>query len=53
MARVVREALQAEVNVPAGDMVQFVAAYGAGLLAHRRLRALGPAAGAGARATVP
>lgn len=49
MARVVREALQAEVNVPAGDMVQFVAAYGAGLLAQRRVRELGPAA----RAAVP
>jgi len=41
MARVVREALKAEVNVPAGEMVQFVSAYGAGLLGQRRLEVLG------------
>jgi len=37
MARVVREALQAEVNVPPPDLVQFVPAYGAALLGQRRL----------------
>jgi (R)-2-hydroxyacyl-CoA dehydratese activating ATPase len=37
MGRVVREALGAEVNVPPSDLVQCVAAYGAALLAHRRL----------------
>ncbi len=48
MGRVVQEAIKTEVNVPAGDLVQFVAAYGAGLLAQRRLdvRSAG-----GARAT--
>ena len=40
MARVVREALQAEVNVPAPDLVQFVSAYGAALLGQRRLAVL-------------
>lgn len=40
MARVVREALQAEVNVPEPDMVQFVSAYGAALLGQRRLEVL-------------
>jgi predicted CoA-substrate-specific enzyme activase len=46
MGRVVREALGAEVNVPPGDLVQFVAAYGAGLLGQRRadVRAEGGAA---------
>jgi predicted CoA-substrate-specific enzyme activase len=39
MAHVAREALQSEVNVPEGDLVQFVAAYGAGLLGRRRLQA--------------
>ncbi len=40
MARVVREQVQAEVNVPAGEMVQFVAALGAAILGHQRLRKL-------------
>lgn len=40
MARVVREALHADVNVPAPDMVQFVSAYGAALLGQRRLAVL-------------
>ncbi len=44
MGRVVKEALKADVNVPQGDLVQFVAAYGAALLAHRRLDVLGSAA---------
>ena len=42
MARVVRDALQSEVNVPEGDLVQFVSAYGAALLGQRRLEVLGP-----------
>jgi predicted CoA-substrate-specific enzyme activase len=40
MARVVREHLKAEVNVPEGEMVQFTAALGAAILGHRRLRKL-------------
>jgi predicted CoA-substrate-specific enzyme activase len=40
MARVVREALQANVNVPEPGMVQFVSAYGAALLGQRRLDVL-------------
>ena len=50
MGRVVREALKADVNVPEGDLVQFVAAYGAGLLAQRRLDVLGSGAAQGAGA---
>jgi len=51
MGRVVKEALKADVNVPAGDLVQYVSAYGAALLGQRRLDVLGadavraPAAG--------
>ncbi len=41
MARVVRERLKSAVNVPPGDLVQCTAAFGAALLAHRRLRKLG------------
>lgn len=37
MARLVRERLNSEVNVPAGDMVQFTTALGAAVLGHRRL----------------
>ncbi len=37
MVRVAREALRADVNVPEGDLVQFVAALGAAQLGHRRL----------------
>jgi (R)-2-hydroxyacyl-CoA dehydratese activating ATPase len=40
MARVVREKLSAEVNVPEGDMVQFTTALGAAILGHQRLRKL-------------
>jgi len=40
MADVVRQELQADVNVPAGDLVQFVAAYGAACLGQRRCRQL-------------
>lgn len=40
MARVVREALHADVNVPPGDLVQFVPAMGAALLGQRRLDVL-------------
>ena len=40
MARVVREKLNAEVNVPEGDMVQFATALGAAILGHQRLRKL-------------
>lgn len=45
MARIVRDRLGTEVNVPEGDMVQFVTALGAAMLGHRRLQKLGvPAA---------
>jgi predicted CoA-substrate-specific enzyme activase len=51
MVDVVRRELNAEVNVPEGDLVQFVAAYGAACLGQRRLQGQGPteapAAGAG------
>ena len=40
MADVVRSALEASVNVPPGEMVQFTAAFGAALLGQRRLRRL-------------
>jgi len=40
MADVVRSALGAAVNVPEGELVQFTAAFGAGLLGQRRLRRL-------------
>jgi len=44
MGRVVKEALRADVNVPAGDLVQYVSAYGAALLGQRRLDVLGAGA---------
>jgi (R)-2-hydroxyacyl-CoA dehydratese activating ATPase len=40
MARVVRERLKAEVNVPPEGLVQFVGALGAAILAQRRLQKL-------------
>jgi activator of 2-hydroxyglutaryl-CoA dehydratase len=40
MADVVRQELQAEVNVPEGDLVQFTSALGAAILGHRRLEKL-------------
>jgi (R)-2-hydroxyacyl-CoA dehydratese activating ATPase len=40
MARVVREHLKAEVNVPPENLVQFVGALGAAILAQRRLHKL-------------
>lgn len=40
MARVVRDQLGMEVNVPQGDLVQYTSAYGAALLGHRRLAKL-------------
>jgi predicted CoA-substrate-specific enzyme activase len=40
MAEVVRHELQAEVNVPEGDLVQFTSALGAAILGHRRLEKL-------------
>jgi predicted CoA-substrate-specific enzyme activase len=46
MAAVVRDQLQAEVNVAPGDLVQFTAALGAALLGQRRLRQLGGTAAA-------
>jgi activator of 2-hydroxyglutaryl-CoA dehydratase len=38
MVRVARESLHAGVNVPEGDLVQYVAALGAANLGHIRLR---------------
>jgi len=40
MGRSIARDLRAEVNVPPPDLVQFVAAYGAALLGHERLRRL-------------
>lgn len=40
MERVVRDKLNSQVNVPAGDMVQFTTALGAAILGHQRLRKL-------------
>lgn len=40
MARVIRQHLKADVNVPEGDMVQFISALGAAILGHRRLEKL-------------
>ncbi len=43
MARVIRDRLGADVNVPAGKLVQFVGALGAAVLARRRVeQTLGP-----------
>jgi predicted CoA-substrate-specific enzyme activase len=49
MVRVVRESLHAGVNVPPGDLVQYVSALGAARLGHRRLAqiAAGTVPGAG------
>ncbi len=47
MAHVVREQLGADVNVPPGDLVQFVPALGAALLGHRRLEKLATEGDAG------
>jgi activator of 2-hydroxyglutaryl-CoA dehydratase len=40
MARVVREYLKTDVNVPDGEMVQFTTALGAAILGERRLKKL-------------
>jgi activator of 2-hydroxyglutaryl-CoA dehydratase len=51
MVDVVRNELQAEVNVPPGDLVQYTAAFGAAILGRRRMEKLGtadPVAAAGA-----
>ena len=40
MARIVREKLNSEVNVPEGEMVQYTTALGAAILGHQRLRKL-------------
>jgi activator of 2-hydroxyglutaryl-CoA dehydratase len=48
MVRVARQELHAAVNVPAGDLVQFVSALGAAQLGHRRLEQI--AAGGAAAA---
>lgn len=39
MVAVIRRQLGTDVNVPSGDLVQFVPAFGAAVLGHRRLRA--------------
>jgi len=46
MARIIQEKLGMEVNLPAGDMVQFVGALGAAALGHRRLQKLAEPTGA-------
>jgi len=48
MASVVREQLQAAVNVPAGDLVQYTAALGAAILGRQRLQQRAAHAGADA-----
>jgi predicted CoA-substrate-specific enzyme activase len=53
MARVVRERLKSAVNVPPGDLVQCIAAFGAAMLAHRRLEKLGAEARAPQPAAAP
>jgi predicted CoA-substrate-specific enzyme activase len=40
MIEVVRQALETDVNVPEGDLVQYTSALGAAILAHQRLRKL-------------
>ncbi len=50
MAQVIRREIGARVNVPPGDLVQFVPAFGAAVLGQRRLEMLA-AGGHGARAT--
>jgi predicted CoA-substrate-specific enzyme activase len=50
MVDVVRRELNANVNVPEGDLVQFVSAYGAALLGQRRLQKLEAGDGDPARA---
>jgi (R)-2-hydroxyacyl-CoA dehydratese activating ATPase len=45
MARVVHEHLNAEVNVPPENLVQFISALGAAILGQRRLQKLNQAAG--------
>jgi activator of 2-hydroxyglutaryl-CoA dehydratase len=45
MARVVREQLRADVNVPPENLVQFVGALGAAILAQRRLQKLNQSVG--------
>jgi predicted CoA-substrate-specific enzyme activase len=53
MAHVVREHLQAEINVPHENLVQFVGALGAAILAQRRLQKLNlPADDSGTRADI-
>ena len=52
MVRVIREQLGADVNVPAGDLVQFVPAFGAAVLGQRRLLAREAEAAGGAAAGV-
>lgn len=47
MARVVHEHLNAEVNVPPGNLVQFISALGAAILAQRRLQKLNQTTGNG------
>jgi predicted CoA-substrate-specific enzyme activase len=47
MVGVVRAELDAEVNVPQGDLVQFTSALGAAILGHRRLRKLKETAAGG------
>ncbi len=50
MVGVVREELASDVNVPEGDLVQFISALGAAVLGQRRLQRLADAGTAGAAA---
>jgi len=51
MVSVVRDELASDVNVPEGDLVQFVSALGAAVLGHRRLKRLADSGAAAAAAT--
>jgi (R)-2-hydroxyacyl-CoA dehydratese activating ATPase len=53
MGEVVRTELASDVNIPAGDLVQFTPALGAALLGQLRLRRLAEAAAGGATAASP
>ncbi|GMQ85111.1 MAG: acyl-CoA dehydratase activase [Acidimicrobiia bacterium] len=50
MGRSISKSLEAEVNIPEGDMVQYVSALGCAILAGRRLEKLRAADGVGAAA---
>jgi predicted CoA-substrate-specific enzyme activase len=50
LGRSISESLEAEVNIPEGELVQYVSALGCAILGRRRLEKLGAAGGVGAAA---